>query len=390
MELVENIKDLKTIENEKIVDKFLEAYMIDDNDWEVLTPQGWIDIHGIGKTRLYKEWKIYTISLTGNIRKIICADEHILGRCDNLDFVNKTYDLTEIMTNTVIVGDYLMTIDGPEKVFYVEETEQESNMYDLQIADGSNRHYYTNGFLTHNSLTLQNLAVNFVNQGYNVAYISLELSEKKCMKRVGSMRLEIPIAKYNEFSKDKEYMKEKIRSVNSQNSDEFFNTKPGKLFIKEYPSGSATISDLDKYLEQVREEAGIDIDCLLVDYIQIMGTEKGVDRNMLYLKGEHLSVGLRAIAQRRNLVSVTATQTDKNKYGVNSLGLGDIPESKAIADTADSVWAIILTPLMKLEGAYHWQHLKLRDCSTDIERIGFKFNKDYLKLYDDFFIQSTL
>lgn len=240
------------------------------------------------------------------------------------------------------------------------------------------------------SLTLQNLAVNFVDRGYNVAYISLELSEKKCMKRIGSMRLEIPIADYNEISKDKEYMREKIRAVNSKNSDEFFNTKPGKLFVKEYPSGSATISDIDKYLQQVREEAGIDIDCLLVDYIQIMGTEKGVDRNMLYLKGEHLAVGLRAIAQRRNLVSITATQTDKNKYGVNSLSLGDIPESKAIADTADSVWAIILTPLMKMEGSYHWQHLKLRDCSTDIERIGFKFNKLFLKLHDDYFIQSTL
>jgi len=238
--------------------------------------------------------------------------------------------------------------------------------------------------------TIINIAVNAANAGYNVAYVSLELSDKKCMKRIGSMRLEIPISEYNEKAKDKEYMHDRIKEMRDKNSNAIFDIKPGKLFVKEYPSGSATISDLDKYLKQVKEEAGIDIDMLVVDYLQIMGTEKGVDRNMLYLKGEHLAVGLRAIAQRWNLSCVTATQTAKDKYGVNSMSLSDIPESKAIADTADMVWAIIQTPQMKLEGKYHWQHLKLRDCATDYERIGFSFNKSYLRLHSDYYIESTI
>lgn len=386
-----NIKESKTIENNKIQDKFLEAYMIDDNDWEVLTPNGWIDIHGIGKTRLYKEWDIYTKTKNNQIRRIICADEHLLGRCDNMDFENKTYDLTEILASNVNIDEYLMTIDGPEKIIHVEELEDESNMYDLQIADGSDRHYYTNGFVTHNSLTLQNLAVNGANAGYNVAYITLELSDKKAMKRVGSMRLEIPINDYTEIVKDKEYLKNRITEINKRNAGgEFFDENPGKLFIKEYPSGSATISDIESYVKQVKEEAGIEIDLLIVDYIQIMGTEKGVDRNMLYLKGEHLSVGLRAIAQKYNLVCLSATQLAKEKYGANDIQLNDMPESKAMADTADNVWAIIQNPLMKAEGKYHWKHVKLRDCASDYERIGFEFNKEYLRLHSDFFIESML
>jgi len=386
-----NIKESKTIENGKIQDKFLEAYMIDDNDWEVLTPNGWIDIHGIGKTRLYKEWDIYTKTKNNQTRRIICADEHILGRCDNMNFENKTYDLTEILADTVKIGDYLMTIEGPEKVIHIEELEDESNMYDLQIADGSNRHYYTNGFVTHNSLTLQNLAVNGANAGYNVAYITLELSDKKALKRIGSMRLEIPINEYTEAVKDKEYLKNRIEEINKRNAGgEFFESNPGKLFVKEYPSGTATISDIEGYVKQVKEEAGIEIDLLIIDYIQIMGTEKGVDRNMLYLKGEHLAVGLRAIAQRYNLACLSATQLAKEKYGANDIQLNDMPESKAMADTADNVWAIIQNPLMKAEGKYHWKHVKLRDCSTDYERIGFEFNKAYLKIHSDFFIESTL
>jgi len=240
------------------------------------------------------------------------------------------------------------------------------------------------------SLWMQNFAVNAVNAGYNVAYITLELSDKKCLKRIGSMRLEIPINQYTELAKDKEYMKQRIQEMNSRNGGGIIDSKPGKLFIKEYPSGSATISDVEKYLKQVKEEAGIDIDMLVIDYIQIMGTEKGVDRNMLYLKGEHLAVGLRAIAQKFNLALLTATQIAKDKYGANDIALNDIPESKAIADTADMVWAIILTPLMKMENKYHLKHVKLRDCSTDYERVGFSFNKNILRVTNDHYIETTL
>lgn len=239
------------------------------------------------------------------------------------------------------------------------------------------------------SLTLQNLGVNAVNAGYNVAYISLELSDKKCMKRIGSMRLEVPIAEYTEKAKDKEFIKERIAEMNRRNGDGVFESKPGKLFVREFPSGSMTLSDIRKYLKQVKEEAGIDIDMLIVDYIQIMGCEKGVDRNMLYLKGEHLAVGLRAIAQQYNLVCLTATQLAKDKYGANNIELNDMPESKAIADTADSVWGIILTTLMKAEGKYHWKPVKLRDNATDFERIGLLFNKAYLRLHSDYYIEST-
>lgn len=240
------------------------------------------------------------------------------------------------------------------------------------------------------SLWLQNFAVNAVDAGYNVAYLTLELSDKKCMKRIGSMRLNIPIKEYTERAKDVEYMKQKIADMNRMKGGGVFDYKPGKLFIKEYPSGSATISDVERYIKQVKEEAGIDIDLLVIDYIQIMGTEKGVDRNMLYLKGEHLAVGLRAIAQKYNLACLTATQIAKEKYGANDIQLNDMPESKAIADTADMVWGIILTPLMKIEGKYHLKHVKLRDCSTDYERIGFEFNKNTLKIHSDYYIESTL
>ena len=204
------------------------------------------------------------------------------------------------------------------------------------------------------------------------------------------MRLEIPIKEYNDLAKDREYMRERINTINKRNNKSGIfeeSDKKGKLYIKEYPSGSATLSDIEQYIKLVYEKLKINIDFLVVDYIQIMGCEKGVDRNMLYLKGEHLAVGLRALAQKYNLACLTMTQIDKSKYGANMIALNDMPESKAIADTADGVWAIVRTPLMKIDKIYHLLPLKLRDNETDYDRVRFEYSNVYLRIipgYDSF------
>ncbi|MFV2015596.1 MAG: DnaB-like helicase C-terminal domain-containing protein, partial [Candidatus Heimdallarchaeota archaeon] len=91
------------------------------------------------------------------------------------------------------------------------------------------------------SLWLCNIAVNAANAGKNVAYVSLEMSEKKIMKRLGSSRLKIPIYEYDELSKDTHFIKQKLAELHhgySAGSDMFEN-RVGKIFAKEYPAGTA-------------------------------------------------------------------------------------------------------------------------------------------------------
>ena len=125
------------IKEEVMYDKFIEAYHI--SDYEVLTPNGWINIEGIGKTILFKEF----IIKTSGGKELICADTHILYRCDNLDFETKKTDLTEIYCKDLELGDIIMTKDGPEMITEYIKTDNESNMYDLQLSEGSNKQYFT-------------------------------------------------------------------------------------------------------------------------------------------------------------------------------------------------------------------------------------------------------
>ncbi len=63
------------------------------------------------------------------------------------------------------------------------------------------------------SIFMQNLSAKVADQGYNVVYFTLEMSEKKVLKRIGSMRLKIPINSYDKLSIDTDYIKERIDSL---------------------------------------------------------------------------------------------------------------------------------------------------------------------------------
>ena len=123
---------------------------------------------------------------------------------------------------------------------------------------------------------------------------------------------------------------------------------------------------------------------MLIDYINLMSIEKGYGLDtMLYLKGKHLAEGLRRLGDKYDICMITATQTDKSVWGASDINLDDIPESKAIAESADSVWAIIRNSQMKKENVYKLKILKLRDGEHHEEQIRFDFNTKYLTMDND-------
>lgn len=235
------------------------------------------------------------------------------------------------------------------------------------------------------SMWLHNIAVNAANAGANVLIVTLEMTTRKVMKRLGSMRLKIESSQYDEKSKDSVFMKQKLNNLKSQSTvGNLFDSQPGKIFVKKYNTSDCTVTDIDNYIKRFEEVKRLKVGMVLVDYINIMSIEKGHDiTNMLYLKGKHLAEGLRRIADKYECAVITATQTDKAVWGASDIKLADIPESKAIADTADSVWAIIRNPEMKKNNIYRLKILKLRDGEHHEEQIRFDFNTKFLTMEND-------
>lgn len=365
-----------------VYDKFVEAYDVDN--YEVLTKDGFINIEGIGKTIEYDEYKL----ITSGGKELICADNHILYKCDNLDFITKKCDYEELYCKDLELGDFIMTQDGPEMIMEFTLTGNKSSMYDLQISEGSNKQYYTNGILSHNSLWMQNFAVKSSDMGYNVLYISLEMSEKKVMKRLGSMRLRIPINDYDTVSMDTEFMSRKIKSLSNSDGGDIFDKKVGKIITKFWAAGTATVNDFDNYIQRLKEKRDIKIDFIIVDYITLIAPVKGIGSDNLYTKGKQLAEGLRALAAKWKCPVLSAVQLAKDAWNASDITMESIPESKAILETADSMFALIRTEEMRRLNLYRFKLLKQRDGDFSRSQIRINLNPTYLTLEGDQFVDS--
>jgi replicative DNA helicase len=238
------------------------------------------------------------------------------------------------------------------------------------------------------SLWMQNFAIKSADSGYNVLYVTLEMSERKVLKRLGSMRLRIPINDYDTVSKDVELIRKKIKSLgNMKEGGDLFQNKVGKIYTKFWAAGTATINDFDNYIQKIQQKRGIKFDLIIVDYITLVAAPKGAADN-LYTKGKHLAEGLRALGSKYKCPIITGVQVAKDAWNASDITLESVPESKAIAETADTFWAIIRTEEMKRLGIYRFKLLKQRDGDFLKSQIKLNLNSTFLTLENDQFLDS--
>lgn len=239
------------------------------------------------------------------------------------------------------------------------------------------------------SMWMQNMAVKAADMGYDALYITLEMSEKKCIKRFGSMRLKIPIYEYDEMSKDTEYMREKINALHKSSGYGFMETeqRKGKLLTKFWSAGTSTINDYDNFLTKLYNKKGIKPRIIFIDYLTLTAPLKGLGiEGNLYQKGKHLAEGYRALAAKWEVPIVTGIQVSKDAWNQSDVTMESVPESKAIIETSDTFWAIIRTEEMKRDNKYTLKLLKQRDGDFSRERVNFDFDPKYLLIHNDQFI----
>lgn len=354
--------------------------------------EGWLD-------KRFKSWKIskHTRDQLKESIDLIHSMEEI--NYDNvldiaLRLKDKFAEIDELNNDDNDLGE---DFDDPEShKLKISEKKMSSGWSNIDVLLGGGWDHATLNLLmgetsVGKSLWLQNISVNLVDLGYNVAYITLEMSSRKCFKRMGSMKLKIPIDQYDDLSRDSMFMKQKINeSKNFATGNSLFDSKKsGKLYVKKYPTSDCTVTDLENYIKKFEEVKKIKIDVVVIDYLNLMSIEKGFNiDNMLYLKGKHIAEGLRRIGDIYDVCIITATQTDKSVWGASDINLDDIPESKAIAESADSVWGIIRNSQMNKENVYRLKILKLRDGEHHEEQIKFDFNQKYLTIENDVMLGS--
>lgn len=230
---------------------------------------------------------------------------------------------------------------------------------------------------TGKSLLLCVDAADYMKMGKDVLYISLEMNAQKVNKRIGANVLNIDVNKYDQLSSDSDYMAKKISDFKNSHL-----TDLGSITVKKYPTSTATVDDIDNYIGKVEDNLGKKFDVVCIDYINILKDRRNPNTENTYIKIKNLCEDLRALAERRNFVCLTATQTGKQGFESSDLKLSDIAESAGLAATADNIIAIIQTPEMNLNKFYWLKLIKVRDGSGKNKRCKFNVNYNYMQLYE--------
>ena len=97
---------------------------------------------------------------------------------------------------------------------------------------------------------------------------------------------------------------------------------------------------------------------------------------------------MRALGAKYKCPIITGIQVAKDARNTTDITLGSVPESKAIAETADTFFAIIRNAEMKRQNLYRLKLLKQRDGDFLRSQIKLTLNPTYLTLEDDQFIDQ--
>ena len=146
------------------------------SEYEVLTDDGFIDIEALHETIPYE---VYHLKLSDG-KEIKCADNHIVFVTEYHETTSEPIDLTEVFVKDLQIGSFVMVSDDngnltESEVIEVTNLGYEEVMYDLELKEGSNRRYYTNGILSHNT-HLSKVLAEYV-YGDKDALIRVDMSE---------------------------------------------------------------------------------------------------------------------------------------------------------------------------------------------------------------------
>jgi len=178
------------------------------------------------------------------------------------------------------------------------------------------------------SNTMANFAARQVLNGKNAVVISLEMSQDAFAQRFDGIYSGLDI---NRIYLSRSYKRNLIDKLTPLRDSE----DRGELYIKQYPTGDASVLDFRIYLRELVLR-DIKIDIVYVDYINLMKTAYKTDKNM-YSTVKRVSEELRALSFEFKCPILSVSQLNREGFFVNfnELDFNYVAESMGVPATAD-------------------------------------------------------
>lgn len=200
------------------------------------------------------------------------------------------------------------------------------------------------------SLLMSTSIVDFLMQGKNCLLISMEMSQIQFYKRIDVDFLDVAYKTIKEVQDDGKNLVQRFKEL-SKNA--------GKLYIKCYAPGEFSANTLDSLLDMYKTH-GIDFDCVFLDYLGIMKSDRVSFNVGLYYYAKSITEEVRAVAVRRNLIIFSANQLNKSATNNMTADLSSSSDSGGIAFTADLIIFLLQDQELKDQNKMYLKFTKNR------------------------------
>lgn len=175
------------------------------------------------------------------------------------------------------------------------------------------------------SLIMGYLANCYYLMGYNVLYISLEMSEEQLRQRSDANLLNVDMDDIP-FMEREAYLN-RVRAIGNRTT--------GRMKYKEYGTASASVSNFRHYVNELKIKHNFVPDVIVVDYLNICASDRFKTADNSYAYNKAIAEELRGFAKETNTILWTATQLNREGFKDSDPDMGDISDSFGVAFTAD-------------------------------------------------------
>ena len=180
------------------------------------------------------------------------------------------------------------------------------------------------------TLVKTHLASQYIKQGMNVLYITMEMSEERIAERVDANLLDMDIGDIHMLSKDD--FKKRLDKL-----------KIGKLIVKEYPTAGAHVGNFRALIRELKIKKDFVPQVIILDYLNICASSrvKWAANMNTYIYIKSIAEEVRGLAVECNVPVITSSQLNREGYSSSDPDLSNTSESFGLPATADLMMAII-------------------------------------------------
>jgi replicative DNA helicase len=202
------------------------------------------------------------------------------------------------------------------------------------------------------SLVKCHMAANSLLTGKNVLYITMELAEEEVARRIDANIMDITLDQLLELP----------RPIYEKKISRFKDKTPGKLIIKEYPTGSANAAHFRHLLNELRLKKNFKPDVIFIDYLNICASSRirGAAAANSYTLVKSIAEEVRGLAMEFDVPIVSSSQLNRSGYENTDVDLTNTSESMGITHTADAIFALVTSEELEELGQLMIKQLKNR------------------------------